>query len=188
MTDGWADAVNSANPVKGTLVKCNDGAWLRGKETASITGSQWLALSTREAWVFWKENKPDKYLFRELGRNLPERDELGDLDQDAWEAGPSGQKRDPWQLTKLLYLADEATAELLTYSTATWGGRTAIADLADQIGLMRTTHPRATPVVELQNRPVMTRFGRKTWPVLKVVAWRNLNTPPATIDEIPDME
>jgi hypothetical protein len=192
--DGWADAANTSNPIKGTIVRCNDGQWLRGKESTPINGSQWLALSTRSCWTRWQGNRPERYLFREPGRDLPERDELGDLDQDKWEAGPGGgEKRDPWQHAAFLYLANEASAELLTFSTSTFGGRGAIRDLAEQIGLMRGAHPRAVPLVELVNRPVSTRYGRKVWPHLKVVGWRNLEptnghpaiAPPAG-DECPE--
>jgi hypothetical protein len=189
--DGWADAINTTSPLKGTIVRCNDGQWLRGKETTPINGTQWLALRTRDCWARWKDSRPERYLFREAGRMLPERDELGDLDHAAWEPGPSGEKRDPWQMTKFLYLANETTAELLTFSTSTFGGRGAIGDLADQIGLMRGAHPRAVPSVELANRPVQTRYGRKTWPHLKVVGWRNLeptNGQPAIVhdDDCPE--
>ena len=69
---------------------------------------------------------------REPGKRLPDRDELGFLDEDAWE-GPGGERQDPWQNTRLVYFVDPETADAFTFSTSSWGGRSAVADLGDAI-------------------------------------------------------
>ncbi len=109
---------------------------------------------------------------RLAGKPLPEREELGDLDETEWEAGPDGKQRDPWQSTRFVYLVDPETAEAFTFSTSSWGGRSAVVDLADQIARMRFAHPNAVPIVELGATPMVTRFGRKSKPILRVVRWR----------------
>jgi hypothetical protein len=179
--DGWADtaADHAGNPIRGSLLKCNDGQWLRGKEASPINGQHYVAMATRDVWTKWEGGKPSEYLFREPGKPMVDRKDLGDLDESQWEPGPDGQKRDKWVWTKLLYLLDERTAEALTYSTATMGGRTAIGDLADQIATMRFANPRAVPVVELGAAQMKTRFGVKLRPFLKVIDWRNLEERPA---------
>jgi hypothetical protein len=87
--DGWADtAADYANsPIKGSLLKCNDGQWLRGKEAAPLNGQQFVAMAVRDVWTKWEGGKPSEYLFREPGKPMAERKELGDLDQSQWEPG-----------------------------------------------------------------------------------------------------
>jgi hypothetical protein len=111
--DGWADiaADQTSTPIKGQLTKCNDGQWFRGKEATPINGQRFAAMAVGDALVKWRDNKPSEYLFREHGKPLAARNELGDLDESQWEAGPDGKKRDPWVRTQLLYLVDEKTAE-----------------------------------------------------------------------------
>ena len=64
---------------------------------------------------------------------MPDREELGDLDKTQWEAGPDKTPRDPWRNTRFVYLVDPHSAEALTYSTSSWGGREAVINLGDAI-------------------------------------------------------
>jgi hypothetical protein len=173
--DGWGDAAVEANErvIKGTLLKHGDGRWTKGKEGTPVEDrTRLVALSTTAAWVNWKGGKPVEYRMREPGRRLPDREELRDLDEADWEAGPDGEPRDPWQSTRFVHLVDPMTAEPFTFSTSSFGGRAAVSDLADQIQRMRYARPDAVPVVELHTAPMLTRFGRKSKPWFKVVDWR----------------
>jgi hypothetical protein len=173
--DGWADAAKDAEEriIRGTLLKFSDGRWSKGKEGTPVEdGTQLVAIDTAVGWVRWVGGKPDRYVMRQPGRKLPEREELGDLDESEWEIGPNGEPRDPWQLTRFVYLVDPVTAEFFTFSTSSWGGRIAVIDLADQVGRMRCAHPGAVPVVELSVAPMVTRFGRKSRPLFRVTEWK----------------
>jgi hypothetical protein len=189
--DGWADAATTHQGViKGSLLKCNDGQWLKGKGNQNLNGAQRVAVSTRDAWVHWVDQKPVQYILRKAGKQLPDRSELGDLDESLWPVGPDGKtRRDPWVFTTLVYLIDEQTAEQFTFATSTWGGRMAVAELGEQVATMRRAHgqARAVPVVELTSFHKQTRFGRKLWPQFKIVDWRGFDAP-AALDEIPDGE
>jgi hypothetical protein len=171
--DGWdaAAAENAERVIKGTLLKFADWNWTKGKDTELEKGISFAALSTAAGWVKWWEGKPIQYKMREPGRSLPEREELGDLDQSEWEVGPNGELKDPWQNTRFVYLVDPKTAEAYTFATATWGGRQAVNDLAEQIQRMRYGRPGAVPLVELDAAPMQTKFGRKSKPFFKVVEW-----------------
>src|SRR5262249_10465165 len=161
--DGWSDAAREAGEriLRGTLLKFADGRWSRGKEGSPVAdGTKLVAVGTAAGWVRWAEGKPAEYRMREPGRVLPERDELGDLDEGDWEPGPSGEPRDPWQSTRFVYLVDPVSAEAFTFSTSSFGGRNAVIDLGDQIARTRCAHPGAVPVVELGVAPMVTRFGR----------------------------
>ena len=172
--DGWGDAAaeNAERVIKGTLLKFSDWRWTKGKEGTEIPeGTQLVALATAAGWVKWLDGKPVEYLMRQPGKKLSERDELGDLDKTKWELGPDGQPKDPWQNTRFVYLVDPISAEAYTFVTASWGGRQAVNDLAEQIQRMRYKNPGASPLVELHAEPWMTRFGRKSKPFFKVVDW-----------------
>jgi hypothetical protein len=103
---------------------------------------------------------------------LPEREELGDLDQSYWQLGPNGEPRNPWQNTRYVYLLDPISMEMLTFSTSSFGGRGAAINLADQIKRMRGLgRAAALPVVELGAEKMPTRFGMKSKPAFKIVKW-----------------
>jgi hypothetical protein len=174
--DGWSDAAaeSTERVIKGTLLKFADWNWSKGKEGIEVEdGTRLLALDTTAAWVKWSAGKPVEYKVRHPGHRLPEREELGDLDKKNWEAGPGGEPRDPWQNTRFVYLIDPVSAEAFTFSTASWGGRGAVADLADQIQRVRYGKPGAVPLVELRAAPMLTKFGKKSKPFFKVVDWHN---------------
>jgi hypothetical protein len=109
---------------------------------------------------------------REPGKELPDREELGDLDQSLWQPGPDGKPRDPWQSTRFVYLLDPFSMEMLTFSTSSSGGRSAVIDLADQIKRMRGLgRAGAVPVVELGAKKMQTKHGLKSKPVFKIIKW-----------------
>jgi hypothetical protein len=109
---------------------------------------------------------------RQPGKRLPDRDELSDPECcGTWETGPDGKPRDPWQNTRFVYFVDPTSAEAFTFVTASWGGRQAVNDLAEQIQRMRYARPDASPLVELHAEPWLTKFGRKSKPFFKVINW-----------------
>src|SRR5262249_24572648 len=173
--DGWGDAAaeNAERLIKGTLLKFADWIWSKGKEGTRVEeGTTLIALYTTAAWVKWSDGKPVAYKIRQSGKRLPERSEVGDDDARDWEAGSDGKPKDPWQNTRFVHLVDPITDEEYTFSTSTWGGRGAVTDLADQIQRERYARPGVVPVVELRAAPMLTRFGRKSRPLFKIVDWR----------------
>jgi hypothetical protein len=174
--DGWDDAAaeNAERVIKGTLLRFNDWRWTKGKEGTEVEeGAALVALGTAAAWVKWRDGKPIEYLMRQPGKKLPDRDELSDPEGcGTWEIGPDGEPKDPWQNTRFVYLVDPVSAEAYTFVTASWGGRQAVNDLAEQIQRVRYAKPGVLPLVELHAEPWMTRFGRKSKPFFKVIGWR----------------
>jgi hypothetical protein len=176
--DGWGDAAaeSAERIIKGTLLKFADWTWSKGKEGTKVEdGATLVALDSAAGWVKWADGKPAEYRMRQPGRRLPDREELGDTNEDDWEAGPDGRPKDPWQNTRFVYLVDPTSAEAFTFSTSSWGGRGAVADLADQIQRVRYSRPGAVPVVELHAAPMLTKFGKKSKPFFKVIDWRGGN-------------
>jgi hypothetical protein len=194
LDDGWADAANEAAErfIRGKILKFSDWRWTAGKEAEPLEhGTRLVALGTVAMWVRWEDGKPVEYRTRQPGQRMPERDELGYDDESAWALGLNDEPQDPWRNTRLVHLVDPQTAEAFTFSTSSWGGRGAVADLGDQIARMRKVHPDAIPLVELRAAEMLTRFGRKSKPVFKVVAWQTAsggNEPVPVERQIPAKE
>jgi hypothetical protein len=47
-----------------------------------------------------------------------------------------------------------------------------VINLGDQVARMRMAHPNITPVVSLEAAPMLTRFGKKSKPVFRIVDWK----------------
>jgi hypothetical protein len=172
--DGWGDAAKDADNqvIRGAILKFADWRWTYGQEgTVLKEGTRLLATATRHGWVRWWGGGPDQYRMRRPGEQLPDRDELGDMNKGAWELGFDDQPKDPWQETRFVYLLGE-NAEAYTFSTSSWGGRGAVIDLGDQILRMRFARRGAIPIVELHAAVMQTKYGKKSKPVFKVVDWR----------------
>jgi type II secretory pathway pseudopilin PulG len=185
-SDGWSIAAveNNARVIRGSILTFSDWHWHIRGDSAHIDGRKLVAIGTQALWQKWENGKPAEHILREPDKQLPERDELGDTDATAWETGPGGAPKDPWSNTRLVYLLDPETAELFTFSTSSWGGRSAVSELGDQIMRMRCGKPDAVPLVELCASPMVTKFGRKSKPHLKVINWRN--TGAESVEEISD--
>jgi hypothetical protein len=196
ITDGWDDVAVEANQrvMRGVLLKFSDWNYCRGREAEPVEkGTQLVATGTAAAWVRWAGGKPVETRLRQPGAKMLEREELGDSDRTQWELGPDQKTpRDPWQATRFIYFVHPQTAEALTFSTSSWGGREAVINLGDAIARMRSAHPNAMPVVALEAAPMATRYGRKSKPVFKIVGWKALGSkapeelPQLTLKEEPD--
>jgi hypothetical protein len=173
--DGWDDAAREAEEraIRGTLVTFADWKWTAGKDQELPDGTQLVTLTTSRAWVKWWGGKPVEHRPVEPGKRMPDQEDMPDRDKSLWELGPDNKPRDPWANTRYVYMVNPATAEAYTFSTHSGGGRSAVSDLGDQIKRMRSAHPDAVPVVELRSRTMQTAYGKKSAPVLKIVAWRN---------------
>jgi hypothetical protein len=185
-SDGWhvAAAENNARIIRGSIITFADWHWTIRGDSAPIDGRKLVAVGTQALWQKWENLKPTAHILREPDKQLPERDELDDNDESEWETGPDGQPKDPWSSTRLVYLLDPETAEMFTFSTSSWGGRSAVSELGDQIMRMRCGKPNAVPLVELCASPMITKFGRKSKPHLKVIDWRNVGS--ENVEEISD--
>jgi hypothetical protein len=173
--DGWNTEAASADSwfIQGSLLLYADWLWTIGSEkTQAEKGRRYAPAGVRSAWTFWQGGKPVRYVTAEPGRLLPSRESLGDHDESLWERDANDRPKDPWANARFVYLIDIQTAEALTFSTSSFGGRRCVEDLARAITIMRRQHPNAVPVVELDAAPMQTKFGRKSRPVFKIVTWR----------------
>jgi hypothetical protein len=173
--DGWGDAAAEGDErtIRGTLLKFADWRWTAGKEGTHVPdGTRLVAMAVAAGWFRWEGGMVVERRMRRPGERMAEREDLGFNDEAAWEDGPGGEPQDPWRNTRLIYMADPATAEAFTFSTSSYGGREAVIALGDTIQRMRRAHPDAVPIVELRSAEKPTKWGKKSKPVLKVVGWK----------------
>jgi hypothetical protein len=178
LADGFLSVPQpSTGTIKGDILKFSDGDFSTRNDDC-LNNSQLAATGAWSGWVRWQGGKPTET--RELNGTLLLRESLGYNDQSEWEKGLDGTPSDPWCDTRNLYLADPKTGEEYTFTTSSIGGRRAVEELCRQIANIRTAHPRACPIVELNSEKMKTRFGMKSKPRFNVVNWIGLNEKPVT--------
>src|SRR5262249_17578819 len=107
------------------------------------------------------------------GRPVPKRADLGDLDQSKWEVDNHGEPRDPWQFTNYLPVLNES-GELFTFTTASRGGISAIAELCRRYSQHRRRHPDVLPLIALDvdsYQHKLKEYGRIKIPRLTPRGW-----------------
>jgi hypothetical protein len=165
--------------IVGKLLKFTKGDYFAGEEnkpiplgTRFIVGIDYLL----NGWVRWQGGRPVEHrMAHVINGDRPQlRSDLGYQDESKWEVDNSGQLRDPWQITSYVPMVDEESGAVFTFSTASRGGRNAIADLCREYVKGRHDHPDDFPVVEVQcgsYKHQNSQFGRIKFPAFKLVSW-----------------
>jgi hypothetical protein len=127
-------------------------------------------------WVKWEGALPTEQIVGSVadGFTPPKRKDLGDTDEAAWAEDESGQRRDPWQLTNYLIMADPKTHELFTFATSSKGGLGAVGELCKTYGKMMRQRPDHIPIVKLDfgsYKPRDPTRSRVKFPILEVIGW-----------------
>lgn len=184
--DGWSAVPSTgSSSIRGKLLKFTNGEFLIGEE--AVNGRELVAVGALTAWVRWAGGRPSEMRETLPGQPHPRREELGELDAAAWEKGLDGNPSDPWRDSRNLFLVDPATGAEFTFATSSWGGRSAIEDLARQIGNVRAAHPKAAPIVKLAVEKMKTRFGLKPKPLFEIVGWKGVDGPAQVAEPAPNL-
>ena len=167
----YADAV-SPQFIIGDLLKFSKGDYYAGINNQTVPAGTVFTVNMDElmaGWVRWWDGKPTDHVMVRVADHIPpkKRIELGDSDEQQWEADVKGERRDPWQFTNYLPMMNEKD-ELFTFTTGSRGGISAIAGLARRYANHRRRHPDVFPLIALDvdsyqhpNR----EFGRIKFPV-----------------------
>jgi hypothetical protein len=116
-----------------------------------------------------------------LGFVLPEREELGDLDQTKWPKNDAGQPTDPWVKQAFLPLENTATGQLVIFVSSSHGGMSAIATLCGSAA--RNIH-RGNPRIRLRVGSYKhPKFGRVQVPEFTVIGWDDPAIPAASFGD-----
>src|SRR5258708_1012624 len=191
----YGESVSSRNII-GQLLKFTKGDWVGGENEEFPIGKHMIVNMDQLllGWIRWEDQKPADQRMGLLveGYQAPPRDHLGygytpgnpdaEPDTSEWELDDNTHApRDPWQFTYYLVMKDPDIQEegegVYTFSTASVGGRTAIADLCKLYGHKRREHDnykKAYPVVALKVGSYMhpnKAFGKIKTPALLVIGW-----------------
>lgn len=141
-----------------------------------------LLPSITSSWECWKNKKLTGTRVAPLGRPLPPREALGDLDETAWEKR-DGKPVDPWQQRVYLELTRQHDGQQLVFSTSTDGGKKAIAHLTYEA----MQKPEGLfPVVMLTDGsyPNKKHGGRTQYPEFKIIKWANADGTPVSAETV----
>ena len=172
--DGFAVQENRTGGfIAGRILKFSEGRYRLDKEDFNPGSTELVATGMFTVWVRWQDRKPIEHKVTPDGGCHPDREELGDLDEERWELGLNGEPNDPWKDTRYLRFIDRKNGAEYTFITDALGGLRAVADLKGQIANIRSAHPGARAVVQLGSTSWKTRFGMKLRPQFHVVDWVN---------------
>jgi hypothetical protein len=136
------------------------------EEVSSETDFVALCDATLVGWMrFHEDAAPDRIMGLLYGSDfrMPQRDELGDLDEGQWATGLSGKPEDPWKHTMYLVLQQAGTSEMFTFTTSSVTGRRAVGNLLHHFQRMERTHGDAYPIVRLKKGGFNHRDERIGW-------------------------
>jgi hypothetical protein len=111
-----------------------------------------------------KGNPPDRKMGPVFsGFTPPDRESLGDTDQDLWEKSLEGKPQDPWQFQLMVPMQVVETGELLIFSTSSITGKRAVDNLIEQCERMQRLEPDFYPVIKLSIGGFQHRDSRVGW-------------------------
>jgi len=153
----------------------NTGEYHRtGKTNTDAMNHQKLACDPVDAMTGWQkfENKIPIYQIGRVadGYQPASREELGDVNECAWENG-----KDPWVRVDLLPFWDVESREILLFSATSKGSRDAVAHLVEAYIDNAEVHPEhlsRVPLIELEADSYTNKHGKKIfYPIFSILDW-----------------
>ena len=129
----------------------------------------------RAGFLKWRDGEPvDEVMVRIAeDKPIPQREELDDQDEAAWQLDPNGAPLDPWALTNTLPFKDPETGQEFVFTTSSKGGINAVRRLSSAFGSQRHKHGDKLPIVTIGSGSYKHRiYGEVHVPVLKITGWQ----------------
>ena len=171
--DGFALVATPAGPnFRAPYMRFVKGTYELGAEREPVPpGTQFMTLAAQEGWVRLARGEPVRKVPREPGKPFPQRSELGDTDQSQWPLF-DGQPSDPWTLSNEVLLTEKETGRPVIFTTTSWTGREAVADLCRLITYQRRTRgANARPIVSIGVGTYRSRRGPVATPKFTIADW-----------------
>lgn len=180
--EAYGDQTQSRSIV-GKLLKFSKGDYTVGQENEEVPVGTRFAVSMDNflvGWIKWVDQKPEEQVMGLLseGYTPPKRRELGDTDEEAWEADADGKPRDPWQLTNqvLFKVPGKKRSDdvLFTFTTSSYGGISNLGKLCKAYGTSMRQHPDENPVIEIgveKYKHSNAQYGTIKNPTFTIVGW-----------------
>lgn len=186
--EAYADGV-APETIVGELLKFSKGDLVAGKDNRPVPfGICYVANmdAMLGGWVKWKGGKPVAHALVRIADGLlpPERETLGDLDEDAWEVDSDGRPRNPWQKINYLVLADPE-GKLFTFAISGSGLR--------EVGALARAYARhadksAFPLIKISCGSYQhsdRSIGRVKFPEVNIDGWAPKEKFFGTASELP---
>ena len=128
----------------------------------------------KAGFIKWKDGAPeDEVMVRIVdGKAIPQRDDLGDDDRNAWETDPNGTPQDPWQVCNTLPMKDPETGQEFIFTTGSRGGVGAVGKLSTGYGRQRHKQVDKLPIIEIGADSYRHRtYGEVSYPTFQIVSW-----------------
>jgi hypothetical protein len=175
--DRYLDDIAPPSGMAGPMLKFNKAGQYVRADDGTVIGDDidFIAHCNQTLAGFIKFNPdgpPDRVMGLIFdGFIVPERESLGDLDENDWPRGLSGGPEDPWRHQMCLVLQQVGTAELFTFVTSSKTGRAAVGKLLQHFRRTQKTHPGTLPVVRLKQGGFDSKKGHGwvTTPAFAVV-------------------
>lgn len=140
-------------------------------------GTEMLAhcASWVKLWVHFEHRRVVEKRFYRFSRQekAPQRDEIPDNDPATWPPGLDGRPADPWVYQFQLPLEDN-NGEVRIFTTGSWGGRSAVADLCTTWARRAGRISPDLPIIKLGKALMPTKnFGEVPRPQFDIVRWEN---------------
>jgi hypothetical protein len=153
----------------GDILKFVKGKWLIGdsevpKNTEYVAHVDQLI----QGWVRFDNKKIVERILARRTERLPERDELSFTDEHGWPRDNKGAPRDPWVKQYYLPLVDTNEGAVVTFVTATVGGRMACGKVCD--GYLN--NDRRRPIVALDVSSFASKdYGKIDAPLFRIISF-----------------
>jgi hypothetical protein len=173
--------------MRGKPIKFVKGRWLsgRGNDEQDVGGKQLVAdlVGLMTGWRRWWDRKVTDQVVGLIADKFrpPQRNDLGDLDEAAWERDSTGKPTDPWQFGFFLRFVDPENDEEFAWSATSDGARQEIGNLVAAFVKRRKKHPaECVPIVRLASDFYRHKtHGRVDTPMLEIIGWRASASPPS---------
>ena len=128
----------------------------------------------KAGFIKWKDGVPEDETMVRIGNGkpIPQREDLGDDDRDAWETDPNGTPQDPWQVCNTLPMKDPETGQEHIFTTGSRGGIGAVGKLC--VAYARQRQKGKLPIIEIGCDSYRHKtYGDVSYPTFKIVGWQS---------------
>ena len=128
----------------------------------------------KAGYIKWKDGAPETETMVRIadGKPIPQREDLGDDDRNAWETDPNGTPLDPWQTVNTLPMKNPETGQEFVFTTGSRGGIGAIGKLSTSYGRQRHKQVDKLPIIEINSDSYRHKtYGDVSFPTFKIVGW-----------------
>ena len=157
------------------LLKFKKGDYRVGEEAVPL-GTEYLAhvIAWTKVWIkFVNGELIERRTFRVAKGERPlEREDLDDSDETRWPEGIDGRPADPWVFQYLLPFESITSGEIVVFTTSSFGGRRAVADLCAAYAKRAAKYRSGQPIIKLAVTEMPTKkFGKVPRPDFRIVGW-----------------